>query len=62
MVSKAKKTLKGLVQEFSDNSSIHGINYIFGSISTNLFDRFVWLIVFLGFSVLVTIMMKYLYM
>ena len=30
------------LQEYADTTSLHGINYVFGSASVNYFERIVW--------------------
>jgi hypothetical protein len=48
----AGKDIKGhrfrhLVQNFGDNSTIHGVAYLLGTTATNIADKVIWLIVVL---------------
>ena len=44
--------VKPLVQEYSNYATIHGINYIFGTFLNSIFDRIIWLAVFISANVL----------
>ena len=41
---KKQKALQNL-QEYSNNATVHGLNYIFGTASKNFCERIIWFVV-----------------
>ena len=55
------KSCGNSLKEFADQTTIHGLPHIFGSLSKTILDRLIWTIVFISAIILAILLTQSLY-